>query len=607
MSRIRTGLGALALGLVAVAGFAPQANAAFTSTQCNGTDVTGRGASFAQAAHGAWEFNFTNTFCGGSSPNITYDPAGSGAGRTAMTQRPPVATARFGGTDDPLTTAQKTAINAGDALNANDDGQVHQIPAAVGAVAVLVNFPNGCDATLLTADHRTDAAGTGDDNLTRARFDKATLEKIFAREVGFDRWDDVFPELATDADCDKPIIRVVRFDSSGTTFAFKDYLHRIDGAQGWLTTYQSAPDNRVWPNVAGGGNTTLAARADCGGATGPGTSDGSGEQLTSACANGAENLVAKMSTVDGSIGYADVASARTSVPPYTVNPAAVTTPDKYWTQVQNGATQWQEPTADPNGYQSTGNRGANCTTTQFVNLGASTLGDWSQTSGVNSSTGYGLCTLTYGMVWDDNATVYGVSAIEEQRARTVKDYWESIVSNSGQQLLTLNDYSPLPAGILTIARAGVTAIGWNKAAGGGDNPPGGGGNNNPPGGGGDTPPPPAKPSNQFSVPKTAISSKAGSATLSVKLPGKGKLELLGNAKSGKKTIKVGRVVLTATKSGTFKLTLKPSKAAKDLLKKKGSLKVTLKLTYTPTGGTAKSSTRTVTLKLAKPKKKSGRR
>lgn len=603
MSRIRTGLGALALGLVAVAGIAPQANAAFTSTQCNGTDVTGRGASFAQAAHGAWEFNFTNTFCGGSSPNITYDPAGSGAGRTAVTQRPPAATARFGGTDDPLTTSQKAAINEGDALIATDNGLIHQIPAAVGAVVVLVNFPNGCDATLLTPAHRTDAVGTGDDNLARARFDKATLESIFAKDAGFERWDDVFPELATDLDCDKPIIRVVRFDASGTTFAFKDYLHRIDSAEGWLTTYQTGTNgNREWPGAVFGSG------GQCGATSAPGNEVDTTDQLTSACANGNENLVPTLSATDGSIGYADIASARTAVPSLAVNPAGVTPPDKYWTQVQNGDTptpDWEEPTSDPNGYQTTGNRGANCSATQFVNLGASTLGDWSQASGVNSATGYGLCTLTYGLVFDDNALVYGVSALEEQRARTVKDYWASVVSNSGQTLLTLNDYSPLPPAILTLARAGVDAIGWNKAAGGGDPTPPGGGNNPPPGGGGNTPPPVKKPSNQFSVPKTAISSKTGNATFSVKLPGAGKLILLGNYKAGKKTVKVGRVVLTANKAGTFKLTLKPSKAAKERLKKNGSLKVTLKLTYTPTGGTAKSSTRTVTLKLTKPKQ-SGR-
>ena len=44
-------------------------------------------------------------------------------------------------------------------------------------------------------------------------------------------------------------------------------------------------------------------------------------------------------------------------------------------------------------------------------------------------------------------------------------------------------------------------------------------------------------SNQFSVPKKTISSKTGSATFSVKLPGAGKLAVLGTAKSGKKRSK----------------------------------------------------------------------
>jgi ABC-type phosphate transport system substrate-binding protein len=601
------GLGALALGLLAMIGMAPQANAAFTTPECEGASILGRGASFAQAAHGAWEFNFRNVFCS-DGPNITYDPAGSGAGRTAVTLRG-ASDPRFGGTDDPLTSSQKTTINAGDALNPNDDGLIHQIPAAVGAVAVIVNFPNSCDATLLTPAHRTDAVGTGDDNLTRVRFDKATLEGIFAKDAGFDRWDVVFPELNVDDDCDKPIIRVVRFDNSGTTFAFKDYLHRVDPAEGWLTTYQTGTNgNREWPGAVFGGS------GQCGATSAPGNEADATDQLTSGCANGNENLVPALSANDGSIGYSDVATARTAVPTLAVNPAGVTPPDKYWTQVQNGATptpEWEEPTSDDVGYQTTGDRGANCADTQFVSVGATTLGDWSQTSGVNSPTGYGICTLTYGLVFDDNAEVYGVSPLEEQRAATVKDYWTSIVHDSGQTLLTLNDYAPLPAGILAIARAGVDEIDWNKAAGGSDDedPPGGNtppGGNNPPGGNTPTPPP-AKPSNTFSVPKTAISSKTGSATVSVKLPGAGKLVLLGNAKSGKKTIKVGGVVLTASKAGTFKLTLKPGKAAKALLKKKGSLKVSLKLTFTPNGGTAKSSTRSVTLKLTKPKKKSGRR
>ena len=47
------------------------------------------------------------------------------------------------------------------------------------------------------------------------------------------------------------------------------------------------------------------------------------------------------------------------------------------------------------------------------------------------------------------------------------------------------------------------------------------------------------------------------------------------------------------------MTLKPTGAAKQLLSKKGSLKVNLTFTFSPTGGTAKSSTSAVTLKLVK--------
>ena len=90
---------------------------------------------------------------------------------------------------------------------------------------------------------------------------------------------------------------------------------------------------------------------------------------------------------------------------------------------------------------------------------------------------------------------------------------------------------------------------------------------------------PALASNQFSLPRKSISSKTGQTTVTVKIPGPGKVELIGTAKSGGKAAglheegQVGQVVLTADKAGTFKLTLKPSGAAKQLLRKKGKLKV----------------------------------
>ena len=67
-----------------------------------------------------------------------------------------------------------------------------------------------------------------------------------------------------------------------------------------------------------------------------------------------------------------------------------------------------------------------------------------------------------------------------------------------------------------------------------------------------------QPSNLFSLPRKSISSKTGGATVSVKLPGPGKLEMVGTARvqtggsarvSATRTIKVGRVVADRQQSG----------------------------------------------------------
>ena len=119
-------------------------------------------------------------------------------------------------------------------------------------------------------------------------------------------------------------------------------------------------------------------------------------------------------------------------------------------------------------------------------------------------------------------------------------------------------------------------------------------------------PPPSLPSNVFSVPRTSISSTKGTATFSFRLPGAGTLVLdaTGNVSAkllAAKRFKVGKLRRTVSKAGTYKLTLKPSKAAKRVLRRRGKLKVSVKVSFTPRGGTARKSTRTVTLKLKKKK------
>ncbi|HEX7058937.1 MAG TPA: hypothetical protein VF176_03725 [Solirubrobacterales bacterium] len=625
------GVLALALTALAAVGLASQASAAFTTGKCAGDDIAGNGASFARDAQNfIFQPGFKDSYCGDTpfsgsqAPVITYTADGSGAGRAAMMVRTPGGS-RFGGSDEPPSALDIQKMNTGvgsggdPAADADptDNGVIHVIPAAVGAVAPLVNFPNACDVNDLPAAAKTpeqdlDIDSVPDD-VVRVRFTKAQFEGIWAQDSGSQNWDQVFPDLA--AHCSNvPIIRVVRFDESGTTYAFKDELSAIDPAEGWLTTYSfGANQTKEWPGATYGER--HSGFDDCPNLTtpdpndylnGPGIQDNAIDHLTSGCSNGNGALVTKLIGTDGSVGYSDISTARTASPSLTITPEANDN-DTYWTQLPDGTEPtpvFREPTSDPNGFRSDGNKGANCGAAVFHNgTGGdplpSTLQSWSNVSGVNSPGAYGICTITYGLVFDDNADVWGSSAAEESKARTVKDYWENIVSSPTQNALPAKDYSPLPADILTISRAGVDAVDWNKGPGtGGDG--GGGGDNTPPpadNGGGSTPPPP--PSNRFSLPRKSISSKTGGATVSVKLPGPGKLELLGTAKVGKKKIKVGRVLLIANKAGTFDLTLKPSAAAKKVLRKKGKLKVSLELTFTPNGGTASSSTSSLTLKLKK--------
>jgi ABC-type phosphate transport system substrate-binding protein len=612
--------GALALALIALAavGLAPQANAAFTTAKCNGPSITGEGGSFAKDAHALFNFNYGANYCIGTSTNITYAANGSGAGVKAVTLR--TLTPRFGQTDDPPTPAQVALMNAGatvdpgagkavteaDAIT-SDDAKIHVVPAAVGAVAALVNFPEGCNPELLADEYRTvtaaEIAGTpAKKALLRVRFPKEKFEKVWAQggagspSAPYVKWSDVFPEL-TGVACEVPIIRVVRFDQSGTTFTFKDYLNSINASREWKTTFATTGTNltREWPGAEFGEG------GQCGATAAPGKQADATDHLTSACGNGNGNLIDKLISTDGSIGYSDVATSRAKG--LALNPAAASAPTTpYWTQVQNGSNSFTEPTAAVNGFRTDGTKGANCLQATFIHVPSTpsdpTFGNWSETSGVNSANGYGICTITYGLVFDDNSAAWGNTPAEEEGARTVKDYWENVLTDSVQGQLFGADYAPLPASILAVSRTGIAAVDWNKSSGGGG---GGGGGGNGGGGGGGGTQPTGPPSNTFSLLRKSISSKTGGATVSVKLPGAGKLEMTVTSKSGKRTLKVGHVVLTANKAGTFELALKPSAAAKKVLREKGSLRVSLKLTFTPTGGSASSSTSSLTLKLNKGK------
>src|SRR6476469_1783665 len=163
------GLLVLATTAIATLGPASSASADFTTGTCSGPNIEGNGASFAKTAQEVFNINFKNSYCAGTpgqgTINVAYNADGSGEGIKAMELR--VRPSRFAGSDDPPTPAQVALMNSGakeaagvvvdDGVSGNE-GKVHVLPIAVGAVAPLVNFPEGCDPELLADQYRTVSA-----------------------------------------------------------------------------------------------------------------------------------------------------------------------------------------------------------------------------------------------------------------------------------------------------------------------------------------------------------------------------------------------------------------------------------------------------------------
>jgi phosphate transport system substrate-binding protein len=172
--------------------------------------IAGAGASSQQAAQEAWIAGFT-----GANPdaNITYDPSGSGAGRTQFLG----GGVAFAGSDaalkDEEVTQGKTRCN----------GDVVEVPAYVSPIAVIYNLP-----------------GVGELNLA-----PATIAQIFDRKIV--KWND--PAIAADNPGatlpDLAITPVNRSDKSGTTQNFADYL-KVAAPDAW-----SYDVSDTWP-VQGG-------------------------------------------------------------------------------------------------------------------------------------------------------------------------------------------------------------------------------------------------------------------------------------------------------------------------------------------------------------------
>lgn len=105
-----------------------------------------------------------------------------------------------------------------------------------------------------------------------------------------------------------------------------------------------------------------------------------------------------------------------------------------------------------------------------------------------------------------------------------------------------------------------------------------------------TPPPPGStvaPSNSFTFGKLKRNKRKGTAKLQVKVPGPGAVVLSGK--------KVKKATLDAKRAGAFSLSIVPKRKLARTLRSRGSAKASIRVSFTPTGGTANTRSKSVKL------------
>ena len=308
---------------------------------------------------------------------------------------------------------------------------------------------------------------------------------------------------------------------------------------------------------------------------------------------------------DGSISYLALSDARGGTTSATVSSAAVvlisnatTHDDTFWLPIQRQAGQRRRPAGRRPRLHVHERQGRQLRHRPITGTPTSTFGDWSKTTAVYNSVGYGVCTLTYDLAFDDNAVVYGTSDAEQRKARRVRDDLnKAVLGTAGQTGLPGQDYDALPAAIVAISRAGAAQIGSNKGGQGGrarsrtrrrwrpDPDP-----ENP------TPRRPRSPRRRRrSATRSTISSARVSGTsvrVSLQLPGAGAISVASSTKPKRgSTIKLSTKTVNAAKSGAQTITVSLSSKAKKALKKDKQLKIALKITFTPRAARPRRSRR----------------
>ncbi len=413
--------------------------------KCSGTNITGQGSTLQKIAQQkVWDEDFNTsgavTACNGTQgtkakPTVTYTSTGSGAGLESwgVNEHTPVnfeATNAFVSTDEPPSGVQKEAIEVHGAAKT-----LETIPVLQGAIAIIVNLPEGCTAT------STPYAG-------RLVLHNVTLEKIFRGEIT--KWSEITDNgdklSGTTCKAETVIKPVVRRDESGTTHIFKMYLSQIYGlefeteraeSRNWEELSRER-ENTVWPKTAAPLRPTTG---------------------------GDEALLKKVAETPSSIGYANLADARSnkSFTP----PTGGGTKSRFWAPLQNnglgttGTITYADPSTNGDA-EAVAN--ANCVGEEYIINGeevpfppANVMEElWTDVTTKPTQKNYVLCGFTYILAFTEYSKYSGTT---EKEATTVNNFLRFVLgtgTEGGQTLIKNHDYLALPAGaVLTEATKGA--------------------------------------------------------------------------------------------------------------------------------------------------------
>jgi len=434
----RRGIAASIVATASVAAFvAPSAANASLPGKCKGSSTEGAGSSLQAEAQVIWDPGFSankSVGCVGG-PTVTYDSIGSGAGYKEWNEKEHFGTIGFVGTDNTVNQAEKESVEK--KVEAGKESKLLTLPVLQGAVAIVVNLPEGCTATSKAASGRLG-------------LNQSTLEGIYKGSIT--NWDELNSvegpkNVLTGAGCNSAIKPVVRLDGSGTTHIFKKFMNLTDGSP--LASEDGK--NHTWAELAEGSLSTKWPTA---------------AKVVHAETETGPGLLKTVAKDPGSIGYANLADAR--------NPAnggfTGQSASRFWVELESSKTEkttskgvkitrkYVDPSKNKDVEASSE---ANCKDTEYANIGGSfapTVEEpWNEVTAKAESKTYALCGLTYDLVLTDYEAYKGGTAGE---AQTVIDFENYVLSTKGgaKEISKTHDYAALPKGLAPESQKGVEKI-----------------------------------------------------------------------------------------------------------------------------------------------------